>query len=93
MINSEIIAKIKTLLAEKRYSMRTIAKITGVSRGTITAIAADKRKISDKHRHAEKSQFEHPDGKPKRCYGCGGFVQMPCLACQLRKNAALNDEC
>jgi hypothetical protein len=29
--------------------------------------------------------FVPPAGRPVRCSGCGGLVQMPCLACYIRR--------
>ena len=87
MINPHTVKRIRELLTEKRYSMRTIAKIVGVSRGTVNAIAAGKRNVSNRHHHEKLYAFKHPSGEPERCNGCGGLVKQPCLKCQLRRIA------
>lgn len=85
MIAPSVVAEVRRLLAEGRLSQRTIARRTGVSRGTVGAIATGRRPDYDARRRAAGSDYTPPAGKPVRCPGCGALVQMPCLACQLRQ--------
>jgi len=71
------------LLDDKRLSQRTIARLTGVSRGTIGAIARGVRPQNLCRRESEEPAFDR--GLPVRCHGCGGLVQMPCLLCRVRR--------
>lgn len=86
MIAADLIAEVRRLLDEGRLSQRDIAKMTGVSRGTVNAIASGKRRdISSQTRHnAADCGFKPPEGMPVRCRGCGALTQMPCLACYIR---------
>lgn len=78
-------------LVRRGYSQRKIAAVFGVSRRTI------ENRIR-KHREQSGKPASKPDGivypnvetllRPIRCPECGGLVQAPCLACQIRKLAA-----
>lgn len=84
MIAVRVIDQVKTLLAQGRLSQRAIARRVGVSRGTVHAIARGKR---PDHAYRSPQQGDHliaPSGLYVRCRGCGGKVQMPCLACYVR---------
>jgi len=83
MIASDIVMEIRQMLAQGGISQRAIAQRMGVSRGTVWAIAQGKR--HDRPRIIQgDSQFVAPAGRAVRCSGCGGLVQMPCLACYIR---------
>lgn len=69
----------KRLLASKTYSHRRIAAMVGVCRATVSAIARGKRK--NREREIEQ-HAPMPSGPLVRCPGCGGKVQLPCLACR-----------
>ena len=84
MIAPEIIGKIRKLLKESGHSQRKIAKETGVSRGTVNAIALGRRRDREPRQSREGDGFTPPSGVHSRCPTCGGLVQMPCLLCQLR---------
>ena len=84
MLKPEIVLKILFLLKEKKCSQRKVAKIIGVSRGTVSAIALGKRKLMRSLSAHEDASFISPQGPPRRCPLCGAKTQMPCLACQLR---------
>ena len=43
MIKPEVVEEIERLLGEEKLSQRKVARLTGVSRGTIATIAAGKR--------------------------------------------------
>jgi hypothetical protein len=83
MIATTTVEEIRHLLAEGRLSQRGIARELGVSRGTVNAIAMGRR-ISIGRPSVAEEDFPLPAGLPRRCSGCGGLVQMPCLLCHLR---------
>jgi hypothetical protein len=72
------------LLAEGNLSQRKIARLTGISRGTVGAIAAGKRPDYPSSRRAAEDEPGEPAGPPRRCPGCGGMVYMPCRLCAAR---------
>jgi len=84
MLKHQIVLKILFLLKEKKYSQRKIAKMLGVSRGTVSAIALGKRKFIRSLLAREDATFIPPQGPYCRCSTCGAKTKMPCLACQLR---------
>lgn len=84
MIAPSIVAEIRRLLADGTHSQRAVARLTGISRGTIGAIASGKRP----DRAPTVDTWEEPSGPPERCPGCGGLVFMPCLLCRAREKAA-----
>lgn len=85
MIPAGVVEEVRRLLAQGRLSQRQIAKRTGVSRGTVAAIASGRRHTSGSRTPLppEAPPGGYPRGKPVRCPGCGALVQMPCLACWL----------
>jgi hypothetical protein len=85
MIAPSVVHEIKRLLAEGKYSQRKIARITGVSRGTVGAIASGKRPDYETRARDPELELEQPAGPPRRCPGCGGLVYMPCRLCHVRK--------
>ncbi len=88
MIAPSVANQIKRLLSEGRYSQRKIARMTGVSRGTVGAIATGKRPDYEALARQRQTELEEPTGPPQRCPGCGGFVYMPCRVCRVRKLVA-----
>ena len=84
MIVTSVVDEIRRMLREGRLSQRRIAMQIGVSRGTVNAIAQGKRTCVAAGRLANGNGFTPPSGAPKRCPGCGGKVQMPCLVCYIR---------
>ncbi len=82
MIAPDTVTEVRCLLAEGGHSQRKIARLTGVSRGTVAAIASGRRTEREKQ---SEEDLERPVGPPRRCPGCGGMVLMPCLACRDRK--------
>lgn len=91
MKKPELIRRILTLLAEKHYSQRMIAKILGVSRGLVSSVASRKQTLLRHHVVDVEHTFQFPHGKPQRCPSCGVLVQMPCLACQIRQMRNLRE--
>ena len=88
MIAPSVVNQIKRLLAEGKYSQRKIARMTGVSRGTVGAIAGGKRPDYEAMTRERQSELEQPTGPPRRCPGCGGLVYLPCRLCRVRKLVA-----
>lgn len=87
MLAPSIVAKIRCLLAEDKLSQRKIAKLTGISRGTVGAIARGRRP-DYQQRPKTNDESDRPSGPPQRCGTCGGMVHMPCRLCGLRKQLA-----
>lgn len=83
MINDKTLDEVRRLLALGRLSQREIARQTGVSRGTVNAIANARwkkrpsREANDETDHLFK-------GPIVRCPTCGGRVYMPCMLCHIR---------
>ncbi len=88
MIAAAVVQEIRRLLAEGRLSQRKIARLTGVSRGTISAIASGKRPDYQQLRRARQGEPLEPAEPPERCPGCGGMVYQPCRYCRARSLAA-----
>lgn len=84
MISPAVVVEVRRLLAEGQLSQRQIARRTGISRGTVAAIASGRRR--PRYPPSPTSPGGFPRGKPVRCPGCGALVQMPCLACWLREH-------
>ena len=86
MIAPAKVKEIEDLIAEGRLSQRKIARLTGISRATIGAIAAGRRPDYDeRHRLRQLELAEEPLGPRQRCPGCGGVVYMPCRLCRVRR--------
>ena len=85
MIDRNLVAEIERLLASGAHSQRAIAKLAGVSRGSVASIASGKRRTNDVASETRYDGPAEPSGPPARCRGCGGMVYMPCLLCRLRK--------
>jgi len=85
MLKPHVVLKILFLLKEKKHSQRKIAKMTGVSRGTVSAIALGRKKLVRYMVAQEDAGFVSPRGPHRRCPICGAKTKMPCLACQLRE--------
>ena len=89
MLAPEKVQQIRQMLAEGKHSQRRIARILGVSRGTVLAIANNRRPDYEALRRARQEEEETAllqfSGPPRRCPDCGGKVYMPCLACRARR--------
>jgi transcriptional regulator with XRE-family HTH domain len=88
MIAAHLVEQIEQLLAEGKLSQRKIARLTGVSRGTIGAIASGRRQARPRRISLWEDELEVPDTPPQRCPGCGGMVYMPCRLCRTQKAIA-----
>ena len=85
MIAPKVVAEIQRLLVLGTHSQRKIARVTGVSRGSVAAIASGSRRDGNVPSSASDDAAAAPSGPPSRCRECGGLVYMPCLLCRLRK--------
>ena len=84
MIRSSVVEEIQRLLRAGKLSQRKIARQVRVSRGTVGAIASQRRPDYEARRHRKEAEFEFPTGPAVRCPDCGAMTQMPCLACRVR---------
>ncbi len=84
MLAEAVVEEIRSLLVAGGLSQRKIARRLGVSRGTVNAISLGRRADYAPPSPAEGECFPFPEGVPRRCPGCGGMVQMPCLLCYIR---------
>lgn len=79
VLTLEQVLEVKRLLDEGRLSQRSIARVTGVGRSSVNAIA-----------NGERGLFGAPPVEglvvrssiAQRCPGCGGRVFMPCVYCE-----------
>jgi hypothetical protein len=85
MITPATVAEIRRLLVEEGLSQRHVAQRTGVSRGTVHAIAAGKRPDYELRGRNFDADFSPPNGPLRRCPECGGMVHVPCLLCRVRE--------
>ena len=84
MIPEHLVQEVEQLLAQKKLTYRQIAQRTGVSRGSVSAIARGTRRPrgeANEHLVPETSGYYHA-----RCTGCGHHVVMPCLICAVRQH-------
>lgn len=84
MIETAVVSAIRDMLVQGELSQRKIARRVGVSRGTVNAIARGRRPDYAARSEQAAEDFIPPGGLRARCPGCGGMVQMPCLACHVR---------
>ena len=84
MLPNERVKEVMQLLDTGRHSQRQIAKITGVSRIVIYRIAKGKRKLRQKTENTawDEDRYKRPF---ERCPVCGGRVQLPCIACIVKR--------
>lgn len=85
MLTFEKVREVKQLIDDGGLSRRAIAAATGVSRGSVNAIANGERGL-----HGIDSE-DLVDGEPPRstiaarCPDCGGMVFRPCVLCDARR--------
>jgi transcriptional regulator with XRE-family HTH domain len=91
MLDERTVQWIQSLLAEG-ISQRSIAHITGVSRGRIGLIANRRRPDYAALRLARQQEQSRPFDPTKpaeRCPDCGHLVHKPCMICRTRRAMAL----
>ena len=81
MLDRHLADKVLQLLNEQKLSQRQVARLTGVSRGTVAAIARGVWHARHRSRPNRESDASPP---PSRCPDCGAIVTPPCLACHVR---------
>lgn len=79
------VKEVERLLLEGRHSQRKIAAFVGISRATVSAIAAGRRPDYEARLAARASELE-PLGPIVRCGACGARVYSPCRACRVRSD-------
>ncbi len=84
MIAPEAVQRIREMLREGTHPQRKIARLTGVSRGTVGAIALGRRPDYPAKPRSGADDSSPFTGPLQRCPGCGGMVFMPCRMCQAR---------
>jgi hypothetical protein len=89
MLHHALVAEVQRLLAEGKLSQRSIARLTGVSRGTVGSIASGQRPDYESLHHKDPDE-EESLGPPRRCPSCGGMVYGRCRLCHVRESRAAN---
>jgi hypothetical protein len=84
MIAPEKIVEVERLLNAGAWSQRRIAKMVGISRAVVGAIAAGSRPDYEARRLARQDEAHEPLGPKGRCPSCGAMVYLPCLGCKVR---------
>ncbi len=84
MVEQSRIELVERLLADDKLSQCKIAKLAGVSRGTVAGIANGSRPDYSSQQVVE-SELEEPTGPLIHCPGCGGRVYAPCHLCRVRR--------
>ncbi len=87
MLAPALVAEVRRLLAEGKHAQRTIARMVGVSRTTVSEIALGRRP-EYAGRPEEYAPGCESAGPPQWCAGCGGMVYLPCRLCDARRIAA-----
>ena len=85
MLPQAMIDEIDRLLATGTYSMRSIARMTGVSRGTVATVVHGTRREYGSREAESQAAEEEATGPMKRCPECGAMARVPCRACRQRK--------
>ena len=83
MIPPAMIEKVRRLVATGKHSLRKIARLSGVSRGTVAAVAHGTRR--DRRPAASDDLREDAPGPIERCPECGALGESPCRACRVRE--------
>jgi hypothetical protein len=86
VIRPDTADEIRRLLAEGKLSHRAIARKFGVSRGTVTTLAAAPQPDYEwLRRRREAEQAPIVFGPVSRCPMCGAKVHMPCRECAIQR--------
>ncbi len=86
MLPRVLVLEVKRLLDEGALSRRAIAAQTGVSRGSVNAIANGDRGLHGAEPEELTGEFPPRDLVASRCLECGGMVYMPCVLCEARRH-------
>ena len=81
MISPALAEKVRSLLVDDKMSQRQVARLTGVSRATVKAIASGEWFERYRARHG----CDNTTPTLARCPECGAMVEMPCRACEVRR--------
>lgn len=84
MLTPQQVIEIQSLLHSSALPMREIARRSGVSRGTVQAIADGRRQAAPQWPRNDETRTDD-ERPPRRCAGCGGLVYPPCRLCQVRR--------
>jgi transcriptional regulator with XRE-family HTH domain len=76
---------VERLLSAGTLSQRKIAKMVGISRAVVGAIAAGTRPDYEALRRERQENEPERLGPLGRCPGCGGLVYAPCRLCRVRR--------
>jgi hypothetical protein len=95
MIPEPKVDEIKALLACGGHSRRKIARMTGISRGTVNAIA-NGRRPDYRQRHKDSAYDPYAHGRYEKCPDCGAKAVLHelagrCMACQIRRRQAAGE--
>jgi hypothetical protein len=83
MLSPSLVAEVRRLLADG-HTRRQIARILGVHRNTVNAIATGAR--HDRAFAEGTGLSSLPRTTARRCPTCGGMVFLPCKLCKLRES-------
>ncbi len=86
MLDDRTIWRILRMLHAARLSQREIARMTGISRASVSAIAHGRIRL--RKRYGRRRWVANAPITYARCPGCGVKVVQPCLACFLRETLA-----
>lgn len=86
MLPRVLVLEVKRLLDEGNLSRRAIAAQTGVSRGSVNAIANGERGLHGAEPDGLDGDAPVRDLVATRCPECGGLVFMPCVLCEARRH-------
>ncbi len=92
MIHPARVQLVELLLSERKHSYRTISRLTGVSRGSVSLIAAGRRPDYEATRRQDPDDDWQPTGPIMRCPKCGGRVFSPCRLCHVRNETNQPDK-
>jgi len=81
VLSDAVVEAVQDLL-DDGYSQRAVAEMVRVSRGFVSTVASGKRVASSESQRP--TELSSPSGRQVRCPGCGGLVQLPCVACRTR---------
>jgi len=87
ILTPQMVDEVRRLLAEKKQSQRAVARLTGVSRGTVGRIAHGEKLQCEDPIWRKRQGADFPSGPLRRCPTCGGRVYMPCRLCRVRDHA------